>query len=151
MRKPALLIVLSLALSLATLVTVAGATTMPLFPDQTDPVFGVSVDVRPAGNSPIQPLRRGAREVPYLCSAVVTRAGNAEARIGPMTVYPGQLETRSTTTGGLTVKLVANISADGSKAETRVTVRRGDHLLTNQSASVWLQPGEPANPIQPLQ
>jgi hypothetical protein len=146
MRKLLVLIVLSLAV----LVTVAGATTMPLFPTRTDPAFGVSVDIRPASSSPIQPLRRGTREVPYLCSAVVTRAGNPEARIRPMTVYPGQLETRSTTTAGLTVKLVANISADGSKAETRVTVHRGDRLLTNQSASVWLQPSEAANPIQPL-
>jgi len=146
MRKLALLIVLSLA----ALVTVAGATTMPLFPTSSDPAVGVSVDIRPASTSPVQPLRRGAREVPYLCSAVIRKAGSADTRLKPLTVYPGQPETRTTTIGGMTVKLVANISADGSQAQTSVTVHRGDRLLTNQSASVWLQPGEPANPIQPL-
>ncbi|HWS72080.1 MAG TPA: hypothetical protein VN605_08195 [Thermoanaerobaculia bacterium] len=146
MRKRLVLTVLSLVV----LVTLARATTLPLFPNATDPAVGVSVDIRPAGSAPFQPVRRGVREVPYVCTALVTKAGNAQVRLDPLTVYPGQEQTRSMTNGGLTVRLIANISADGSKAETSVTVHRGGRLLTNQRASMWLQPGAAANPIQPV-
>lgn len=143
MRRLSTLIVLSLA-------AIAGATTLPLFPNGTDPAVGVSIDIRPASSAPVQPLRRGPREVPYLCSALVTKSGGATVRLEPLTLFPGQMQSRTTSTNGLTVKLAANISADGSRAETTVTVHRGAALLTNQRASVWLQPGTAADPIQPV-
>ena len=144
MRKVFVLLVLFLA-------AVAGATTLPLFPNDTTPAaVGVSVDIRPSSSAPIQPLRRRQYEAPYLVSADITNAGGVGGRIAPLTVYPGHEEVRAETIGALRVRLVANISADGSRAETVVTVHRAGKLVTNQRASVWLQPSNWVAPNQPL-
>ena len=151
MRKSALLIVLFLA-TILILTTFAGATTLPLFPNASaSSAVAVSVDIRPASSaSPIQPVRRGTREVPYLVTADVQKAGGAGAHLQPLTVYPGQEQVRTESAGGLDVKLIADISADGSRAETTVTVHRAGKLLTNQRASVWLAPHDASGPVQPV-
>lgn len=144
MRKLSLLAVLAIALA-------AGAATLPLFPPATaSAAVGVSVDIRPSSSAPVQPLRSRSYESPYLVSADITNAAGVGGRIAPLTVYPGHEEVRAETIGGLRVRLVANISADGSRAETVVTVHRGGRLLTNQRAAVWLQPSNWVAPNQPL-
>jgi hypothetical protein len=152
MRK----LVLFLVAAASIFVLTVGAT-MPLFPDRTASdaaALGISVNVRPSSSSPIQPLslgsRRGSREVSYLCSALVTNESGTVATVEPLTVFAGQQQSRSAMTNGINVKLTAAISADGTRAETTVSVTRAARLLTKQRASVWLQPTEPANPIQPL-
>lgn len=151
MRKSGLLAVLSVA-ALLVLATIAGATTLPLFPKTSDPsAVDVSVDIRPtSARSPIQPLRRGGQDSAYYVTADVRNATGAGAHLQRLTVYPGQEEVRTESTGGLDVKLLASVSPDGSRAETTVTVHRAGKLLTNQHSSVWLVPSEANAPVQPV-
>lgn len=152
MRKLGLLAVLSIA-TLLVLATLAGATTLPLFPKTNDSsAVTVAIDVRPVSpsTSPIQPVRHGGHNAGYFVTADVQNVSGPGTHVQRLTVYPGQQEVRSESTGGLDVKLLASISADGSRAETTVTVQRAGKLLTNQHASVWLAPGEATGPVQPL-
>jgi hypothetical protein len=109
------------------------------------PAFDIRVDVHPSNEDPYQLL---ARRTPltYTCSTVVFEADSQPLRAygsAELVVSPGGSEKTKKTFGEFAIAFVASVNQTADRAQTDVTIMRGEKIIARQHASMLLKHQEP--------
>jgi len=108
-------------------------------PDLTAPE--VDVSIRPSYLDEYQLLKRSTPET-YTCQAIVKQAeGHAIYASADLVVSPGKTEKVSRKNGDYTVDFAVTLK--NNRAESIVTVKRGETVLTRQRSTVYLNTRDP--------
>ena len=98
----------------------------------------VQVSIQPSSMDSIQLLRRQTPDT-YTCEAAVFEAGtNHVYLVARLTALPGKTETVTKHAADYALEFTVKMTAIA--AQTTVTVKRGDKMLTRQRSTVYLKP-----------
>ena len=98
----------------------------------------VSVTIQPSSMDAYQLLRRQTPDT-YTCQALVTEAGTHRLYVAAqLTALAGHTEKVTRQAGDYSLEFAVKMGK--AQADTTVTVKRGDKVLTRQRSTVYLKP-----------
>jgi hypothetical protein len=106
----------------------------------------VYVSIQPSWMEPYQLLRRKTPDT-YTCRATVTQAETSAIYLSAeLFLHPGETQKTSRTVAGHTLDFA--VTMKNRRAESVVTVRRGEKLLTRQRSTIYLPTPEGVVPLR---